>query len=274
MSDVALPDDDHSLLSRAFPQASLSDPAGLFRDAAPIRRWSRENAVVMGGGCALLLEVAHPLVAAGVARHSSFRTDPFGRLQRTLAAMGAIVFGSGAQAVAAARDIERGHTAVRGVLGAGVGDLAPGTRYSGRDPELMCWVWATLVWTTVRVHERLLGPVSRDDRISFHGDQARVACLLGIPAASVPATPEAFADLFDRFRRTRLCVTPEGRAIADALFGAGGVGAGLPGAGMARALAASLLPPELRDPFGISWSEGDEARLDRFADSVRRLRPD
>ena len=66
MPDLQLPATDDELLALAFPQGPVGDRAGLFDDDAPIRRLSRENAVVMGGGCALLLEVAHPLVAAGV----------------------------------------------------------------------------------------------------------------------------------------------------------------------------------------------------------------
>jgi len=282
MTEVTLPPDDDALLTQAFPGARLSASTGLFDDDAPIRRWSRENAIVVGGGCALLLEVAHPLVAAGVARHSAFRRDPFGRLQRTLAAMSSIVFGSSAQAVAAARSVERAHAGVRGFLQAGEGQPTQPTQptqlgeagrpYSGRDPALMLWVWATLAWTTVRVHERVLGSVRADERASFHADQAGVARLLGIPEPIIPVSPDGFDRYFDRVRRTQLYVTPEAREIADALFGAAGAGARVPGFGLARALAASLLPAELRGPLGLAWSRSDEERLDRFARSTRGLR--
>jgi uncharacterized protein (DUF2236 family) len=247
---------------------------GLFDDEAPIRRWSRENAVVMGGGCALLLEVAHPLVAAGVARHSDFRRDPFGRLQRTLAAMSAIVFGSAEQAEAAVRSIERAHEPVRGTLGRPAGAFAADAKYSGRDPELVAWVWATLAWTTVRVHERLLEPFDAAELEAFHADQARVAQLLGLSPERVPATRAAFEAYFAGVRREQLFVTDEARAIAEALFSApaSGLVAGVPGVGLARALATSLLPAELREPFGLGWSAADEERLDRFAEQVRRLR--
>jgi uncharacterized protein (DUF2236 family) len=274
MTHLRLPAADEQLLALALPAGGTSGSNGLFDDAAPIRRWSRENAVVMGGGCALLLEIAHPLVAAGVARHSDFRSDPFGRLQRTLTAMGAIVFGSAREAVAAARSIERVHEAVQGTLGEPAGALGADARYSGRASELVAWVWATLAWTTVRVHERLLEPLEAADLDAFHADQARVARLLGLPVERAPATRAAFLDYFESMRREQLVVTDEARAIADALFSRTGAGlvAGVPGSGLARALATSLLPGELRAPFRLTWSDADEERLDRFANQVRRLR--
>ncbi len=76
--------DDEELLRRA----GIVDPPpaieGLFHEGCWLRKISREKVLLFGGGRALLLEVAHPLVAAGVADHSNFREDPFGRLQRTL----------------------------------------------------------------------------------------------------------------------------------------------------------------------------------------------
>jgi len=276
MSDLELPADDDALLALAFSPSEIAPLAGLFADDAPIRRLSRENAVLMGGGCALLLEVAHPLVAAGVARHSAFQREPFARLKRTLEAMSAIVFGTSRQAVEAVRKIERAHRSVHGQLGQRAGSFEADARYSARAGELVLWVWATLAWTTVRVHERLLDPIAGPDLEAFHADQARVARLLGVPASRVPATRDAFRDYVDSMVRDRLFVTGEARAVSDALFtgpaGTGVLVGGLPGAGMARALATSLLPPDLRDPFGLPWSPEEEARLDRFAESVRSLR--
>ena len=134
--------------------------------------------------------------------------------------------------------------------------------------------WATLAWTTVRVHERLLEPPSASDLEAFHRDQARVARLLGLPGDAVPSTRAGFLSWFDAVRRERLHVTSQARAIAEALFAptGGGAVAGLPGAGLARALASSLLPEELRGPYGLHWSVENEARLDRFVHSVRQLR--
>src|SRR5688572_13767070 len=128
----SLPTDDDALLAHAGIDASIPAPEGLFRDDGWLRRVSREPAVLFGGGCALLLEVAHPLVAAGVAEHSDFRRDPFGRLQRTLAAISAMALEPRSAALAAARGVALSHERVRGRLGEAAGRFAAGTNYHGR----------------------------------------------------------------------------------------------------------------------------------------------
>src|SRR5215468_7746642 len=151
-----LPRDDDALLALA----GLADPPpaaeGLFRRGSWLRRVSSESVVLLGGGRALLLEIAHPLVAEGVANHSRFREDPLGRLQRTLDALAAIAFGPRAEALAAARGVERAHRHVRGRLAAAAGRYAAGTPYDGRDPELMLWVWGTLVDTALELTARFV----------------------------------------------------------------------------------------------------------------------
>src|SRR5262245_47092157 len=151
--------DDEALLAHAGVDPSLPEREGLFRNDGWLRRVSREPAVLFGGGCALLLEVAHPLVAAGVADHSNFRRDPFGRLQRTLAAVSAMALEPRGAALAAARGVARAHERVRGALGEAVGPFAAGTEYHGRDPDLVLWVWATLVDTALAVHRDFVGPL-------------------------------------------------------------------------------------------------------------------
>ena len=75
---------------------------GLFGPDSLTWRVNREGALLLGGGRALLLQVAHPLVAAGVSQHSNYREDPFGRLYRTLDTVTTIVFGSASDAKAVA----------------------------------------------------------------------------------------------------------------------------------------------------------------------------
>src|SRR5260221_7804043 len=119
--------DDDALRAHAGIDASIPAREGLFRERGWLRRVSREPSVLFGGGCALLLEVAHPLVAAGVAEHSDFRRDPFGRLQRTLTAITALSLEPRDAALAAARGVARAHARVRGRLDVEVGPFAAGT---------------------------------------------------------------------------------------------------------------------------------------------------
>ena len=134
-----LPHDDDALLALAGLEAPPPE-LGLFRADSWLRRVSAESVLLLGGGRALLLEIAHPLVAAGVAEHSQFREDPLGRLQRTLDAMSTLAFRECAVALEAARRVERAHLRVRGRLARGAGRFPAGAPYDGRDPELMRWV--------------------------------------------------------------------------------------------------------------------------------------
>ncbi len=197
MEPAPHPSDDDRLLALA----GLSDPPapdeGLFREGCWLRRVSAESVLLFGGGRALLLEIAHPLVAAGVAEHSNFRAEPFGRLQRTLDAMSAITFRDRPAALAAARSVERAHDRVRGRLARAAGPFAAGASYSGRDPELMRWVWATLVDTALVVYQRFVAPLDDAGLAAYYADQCVMARVLGIPAALVPPTWSEFHDYFE-----------------------------------------------------------------------------
>ncbi|HEY7451945.1 MAG TPA: oxygenase MpaB family protein, partial [Candidatus Limnocylindria bacterium] len=142
--------------------ASPSSPtdrsrAGLFEPGSVSWRVDREAVVLAGGTCALLLQVAHPAVAAGVDAHSDFRADPFARLRRTLGASWSIVFGDRSSAERAIRRINAVHELVRGVV------PETGAPYRALDPELLLWVHATLVDTALRMHDRFVAPLSVDE---------------------------------------------------------------------------------------------------------------
>jgi uncharacterized protein (DUF2236 family) len=243
---------------------------GLFRADSQLRRVSAESVLLLGGGRALLLEVAHPLVAAGVAEHSGFREDPLGRLQRTLDAMSTLAFRERGVALEAARRVERAHRHVRGRLARGVGRFPAGTPYDGRDPELMRWVWATLVDTALEVTARFVAPLPPEALESYYADQRTLARVLGIPDALLPADYAAFRAYFERMLAgDELAVGDAAREIAAAVLDPP---LRLPIGGIARLVTAGLLPPRLRRAFGLAWDERQEARLAALCASARALR--
>lgn len=265
-----LPRDDDELLALA----GISDPPppeqGLFGPDSWLRKLSAESVLLLGGGRALLLEVAHPLVAAGVAEHSRFREDPLGRLQRTLDAMSAIAFRGRREALEAARRVERAHARVRGRLARAAGRYPAGTAYDGRAPDLMLWVWATLVDTTLVVTDRFVGPLAPDAREAYYADQRVVARVLGIPAECVPARAADFAAYFDAMLAgDALAVTDTAREIAAAVFEPP---TPVPASGVARMLTAGLLPPRLREAFGLRWDADRQRRFEALSASARALR--
>src|SRR5213082_703348 len=133
--------------------------AGLFPDDSIVRQVNRENVLVLGGGRALLMQLAHPSVAAGVDEHSDFRTHPIQRLRRTVRMIMAIVFGDRETALAAARAVNQTHGRVRG------------ERYRALDPDLLLWVHATLVDSALATYETFVKPLPAREREDF-----RVAC--------------------------------------------------------------------------------------------------
>ncbi|MFN8540924.1 MAG: oxygenase MpaB family protein [Thermomicrobiales bacterium] len=120
-----------------------------------------ETATLLGWGPAILMQLAHPLVAAGVADHSIAVSHPERRVQRlsqTIQAMLAITFGPDDARERAVRAINRIHDRVNGTLPAASGTYAAGTAYSAHDPQLLAWVHATLLEMLPRAYELYVGP--------------------------------------------------------------------------------------------------------------------
>ena len=272
MDPVALPEDDAALLAYAGV-ADPPDPSeGLFRADSWLRVVHAEGVLIFGGGRALLLEVAHPLVAAGVARFSDFRSDPFGRLRRTLEALRTLTFEPRDAALAMARHVERVHRPVRGTLSQGTPRYPVGTAYSGRDPASALWVWATLVDTSLVMYERFVAPLDGPAREAYYADQCVLGRLLGVPVALVPRSYAAFRRYFEAVLRDgTLEVTAEGREIGRALLAAW---AGLDAEDLLRDITVALLPESLRAPFGLVWDDASASRFAGLVRSVRALRPD
>ena len=142
---------------------------------------NREAMLLLGAGPrALLLQIAHPLVAAGVAEHSDFRADPWRRLAGTLDSYLRIVYGTAEDAAAEVRRLNRLH---RGISGEG---------YRAVDPDLSLWVHATLVDSTMAAYHAWLEPLSPERRARYYAETLPVGRAFGIPAALLPPDVEAF----------------------------------------------------------------------------------
>ena len=145
-----------------------------FAEDRPIRRVHGDAAMFVGGLRALLLQSLHPLAMAGVAGHSGFRGDPWGRLQRTSHFLAVTTFGTSQDAEAMINRIRAIHARVNGI--------APdGRRYSAADPHLLRWVHVAEVDSFLLAHQRYgAHPLDQAGRDGYLADTARVARALGV----------------------------------------------------------------------------------------------
>jgi len=250
-------------------QTSLGadEAAGLFGPGSISWRIDREVLVLAGGSCALLMQAAHPAVAAGVAQHSTYATDPVGRLVRTLTSSYGVIFGSRSTADAAIRRVNAIHAAVRGHV------PESGEAYSARDPEALLWVHATLVDTALRVYGRFVAPLTPAEAQAYHHECIRVAELFGVPAGDVPPTiDELRAWMAEMIETGRVRVTPTAREIADTVL----YPTRFPPRvawNAAHLISLATLPAPIRRQYGIGWSDARERGVDRIAATVRRILP-
>lgn len=223
----------------------------------------------LGGGPAVLLQVAHPLVAAGVARHSDYRRDLWRRLGHTLRALYLITYGTKAEAERAGEAVQAVHARVRGRTDVRLGRFPAGTRYSASDPELMLWVHATLVEASLCAYQRFVHPLSPDEQERYYREMAVVARLFGTPASVIPRSLAEFRDYFAaQIAGETISVTGPAREVAAAI-----VDAPLPTPMRVlvpahRLAAAGLLPPRLRDEYGLRWGPLHELALPLAARSL------
>ncbi|HVS47929.1 MAG TPA: oxygenase MpaB family protein [Candidatus Dormibacteraeota bacterium] len=215
---------------------------GLFAEHSITRRVNRENILLLGGGRALLMQLAHPLVAAGVDEHSDFRAHPIRRLRRTIRMTMAIVFGDRETALAAARSVNQVHAKVRG------------PDYHALDPELLLWVHATLADTALVTYETFVQPLERGEREEFYQEFKLLGELLGVPRERFPDTFVDFEAYLDQMMATGpVHVDDRARELAAQVLRPRV--RLLPGPVMIplNIVTAGMLPPPLREQFGLPW---------------------
>ena len=235
-------------------------------------RVNREAVLVLAGARAVLMQIAHPLVAAGVADHSDFLHDPLGRFRQTLRAALAITFGTEREAEATWRRIDAIHARVTGTLKQPAGTFSTATPYAARDPELLLWVHATLIDSSMVAYERYVAKLTGAERIQFYEESKTLAHLFRIPAELVPPGLAEFELYMDKMIEERLEVSDEARVLAHKVLYP------LPRLPQTifegfNLMTAGLLPPRLREMYGLEWGPARELLLDGSARTIRLMLP-
>lgn len=249
---------------------------GLYGPQSAAWRLARERVLLAGGPAALLMQVAHPLVAAGVAEHSNFTADPLRRLRGTLDATLKVTFGDRRQVEAAVTRVAGRHRAVTGRLSRSTGRFPAGTPYRAHDPELAMWVFATLVWTAVTVVETFARPVPVAERDAYYQDMRQFGRLFGTDEAAMPGDYTALADYVDRTVRDVLVVDAVAHRLARQILAPDPPLVPAPLRRLPTVLAAGLVPPALREAYELPWRHRDRlsfAALQAVTRPVLRLLP-
>jgi uncharacterized protein (DUF2236 family) len=214
------------------------------------REYAAEGALIAGGGAAILLQLGDPVVAAGVARHSDFSSEPMRRLRHTLAYVYSIGLGEPGQAAGAARAVNRAHAPVPGAF----------------DADHQLWVAATLYAVGVRMHTLLFGRMSPPLADEVYARSEQLGTALQLPGDHWPADRAAFARYW-KDAVARLEVTDEARAVAHRLLhppvAPFWLRLAMP---LGRVVTAGLLPASVREAYGLP----DEPR--KFRAAIRLLR--
>ncbi len=240
-------------------------------------RLAGDARILGSAGYALLLQVTHPVVGAGVSEHSNFRADPWGRLLRTLDYTSSTVYGGPRLALEIGTRVREMHKQIKGVL-------PNGERYHALEPKAYAWVHATLGEAIVRGHENFGSPLSEAELEEFWTEWRPIGRLVGVRERDLPETWAEFVPYFERTVDEVLESTdaahevleslqeptpppipwmrePMWRAISWPSTKAGTIGT------------VGMLPPVLRRRLGIGWTERDQRTFERLGAISRRTRP-
>ncbi|WP_305093595.1 oxygenase MpaB family protein [Prescottella sp. R16] len=223
-----------------------------------------ESMLLLGAGPTVLLQLALPGVGYGVAEHSTTLQRPLDRLRTTMTYVYAVTLGTEEERRAVVRLVNRVHVPVRS------------ERYNAFDPDLQLWVAATLYRNGADMYERFFGPLSDADAERLYRQSAVYGTALQVKPDMWPADRAAF-DVYWEKMIASVEVDDQVRAYVRELLSGGRaplpVRALMP---VQRFVTTGLLPPRLRDEFGLPWSPRDQRRFDllmRLLPPVYRLVP-
>src|SRR4051794_34185251 len=239
-----------------------------------VRRVHREYAVRLAGPRTLLLQATHPVAFAGFFAHTGALDAPYERLARTAQVIDAIIFGERAEADRLTRRVRAMHRRVRGTLAEAAGRFPAGTPYAADDPELLLWILAPIVDSTLLVHDKYVRRLSRDERDAYWQDYRVIGTLFGLLPEEMPATIEDFdAYMASMLASGDLYITDQARELALEIVLHPPVPLrARPLLELVNQITIGLLPVEIRRGYGLSWDPARSVALHGGAESAGRVR--
>ncbi len=266
--------------------ATAPHPSNVLPDAEEVKRvalgpdaYSHRVAgdvrLYLSAGYALLMQVGHPTVGAGVRDHSTFEQDPWGRLLRTMDYL-YLFSHSGEGSADVGRRLREVHKSIKGTN-------PDGSKYHALEPEAYAWVHATLIEAVIRSYRRFVGPLSGAQAERFYGEWMPMGRMLGIRPGGLPDDWDGFRDYFDtmvhdrlernetvdRVVRTMNYPQPPPIPFLKPLWPA----LRLPPRRALKVVTTGLLPRELRARFGLRWTRPMQLELRALGAASRALTP-
>ncbi len=240
-------------------------------------RYAGDARLLTTAGYALLLQVAHPTVGAGVSEHSNFKADPWGRLFRTLDYSYSMVYGGPRLAGEIGARVFEMHKPIRG-------KKPNGEPYHALEPDSYAWVHATLAEAIVSGNRLFGRPLEASEEHDFWRDWRRMGRVVGVRDGELPETWDEFRQYFESVVNERLEHTDAVRDVLDSLRDPARPPvprlpetawrvARFPAARAMPLVTAGLLAPILRERFGLPWGRGHEQRFRALAAASRATTP-
>ena len=248
------------------------------RKGGPTWRAAGDMRLFGASGYALLLQVMHPDVGAGVSEHSNFKEDPWGRLLRTLDYTSSVIFGGPDLAWEIGRRVREMHKSIKGIRPDGV-------RYHALEPTAYAWVHATLAETIIKAHRLFCSPQLTPAEVDeFWEEWRRMGRLIGVRYSDLPDTWPGLLTYFDRMVEDELVNTEAAQDVLQSLVDPAAPPLPFMNEGVWKVVrwpsakaetlgTIGMLPPALRDRLGVEWNEKKERRFRRLGRIARRSRP-
>ncbi len=247
---------------------------GLFGPESVTWKIAKEAVLNLGGARAVLMQLAHPLVATGVSTYSSYLSDPIGRAERTFLLGQMLAFGSLATAKQASRYINRLHTHVQGTLPTEAGAYAAHTPYKARDPELLLWVHATLIDTILLIYPLFVRPLTTEEQEQYYQESKVLARLLGLTAEHMPETVDDLRGYVqDMVYSNHLAATPQARQLVRQVLFPPIPPIFRPFLHLNLQMTCALLPQPVRDIYGLEWGPKRQHLFELSTAGLRTILP-
>lgn len=261
--------DETDALIAAAGRNSADPRAGLFGPASITWRINRESALFLGAGRAALLQLAHPWVSTALQQHSTVMQRPIARFHSTFRIVFTMIFGSLAQATAAARHLYELHTHIQGDMAEEVARWPRGSHYQANEIAALRWVYATLIESAVLAWEIVLPPLTPEELAAYYAETKTLAALFGLPASALPQDWKSFLHYCREMEKSdALGVSNTARTIAHGLLA--GSGSWIKPPRWYRALTTVWLPERFRADFRLSFDADDERALTKARQRLPR----